>query len=207
MLTLDGFSFPSGHSTSSIVMLGFLAVLLNRLRPSHWRWISYVIVSLIAGSIIISRLYLGAHWLTDVIGGILLGSLCIALGTLFYRRKPSTKLDSKGILVVAILSLAISWGWNLHQNYQKSLNDYRPFWQPQILNTQDWWNHAKQKTLIYRTNRFGKPIEIINLQWASNLPEIHHALKKEGWHDLPKNALLRALNNLTSKDRKQQLLF
>lgn len=205
MHTPDGFSFPSGHTTSSVALLGFLAVLLNRLRPVHWRWISYIIVSLIAGSIIISRLYLGAHWLSDVIGGILLGSICIALGTLFYRRKPTKKLDSKGILIVATLSLIMSWGWSFHKHYQKSLDDYRPFWQPKILNLQDWWNHAEQNNPIYRTNRFGRPIEMINLQWAGNLPEIHHALKKQGWHDLPKNALLRALNNLTNKDRKQQL--
>ena len=68
-------SFPSGHATISFVFYGYLAYLLLRYVQS---WRTKVVVVLTAvfavGLIGLSRLYLGVHWPSDVLGGYLLGA-------------------------------------------------------------------------------------------------------------------------------------
>lgn len=72
----QGFSFPSGHSLNSTAILGVLAVLAGRLTRSwaHRVWIATAAVALV-GLIGLSRLYLGVHWLTDVLAAWLLGGM------------------------------------------------------------------------------------------------------------------------------------
>lgn len=69
-------SFPSGHTLHYTVFFGFLAFLLAiHFRPSWWRNLLIGICALLILSVGPSRVYLGEHWLTDVLGGYLLGAL------------------------------------------------------------------------------------------------------------------------------------
>jgi undecaprenyl-diphosphatase len=81
-----GRAFPSGHATQSIAFYGMLAlVLIIYVAPSR-RWlfaIGAALVTLVVGA---SRLYLGVHWLTDVLGGYALGLAWLALISLRLSR-------------------------------------------------------------------------------------------------------------------------
>jgi undecaprenyl-diphosphatase len=73
-------SFPSGHTIFFVAFFGFLLFLtyVYRLRPVY-RWLlSFLFGSMIA-LIGLSRVYLGAHWSSDVIGGYLTGSLWLSV--------------------------------------------------------------------------------------------------------------------------------
>jgi membrane-associated phospholipid phosphatase len=74
-----GNAFPSGHATQTIGFYGMLAAVLiiwyaPRLRRSFV--IGAALVTIVVGA---SRLYLGVHWLTDVLGGYALGLTWLAV--------------------------------------------------------------------------------------------------------------------------------
>jgi undecaprenyl-diphosphatase len=64
-------SFPSGHTSGAVLVFGLLAYLLARYWPNR-RWIGYACCSAFILAIGFSRLYLGAHWFSDVVGGIII---------------------------------------------------------------------------------------------------------------------------------------
>lgn len=74
-----GFSFPSGHATGSMAFYGFTAFLLCRWYPRYTKAI-VATTTVIVLAIGFSRLYLGAHFPSDIIGGYLLGGLWLAIG-------------------------------------------------------------------------------------------------------------------------------
>lgn len=92
ILTASGFSFPSGHSMGTFILTGmaaYLAVLHTNGRLRH--------VALVAGALAwtvtmgFSRMYLGVHYLTDVVGGYAAGSCWLAVcisGVEIARRRP-----------------------------------------------------------------------------------------------------------------------
>jgi membrane-associated phospholipid phosphatase len=69
------YSFPSGHAMVSAAFYGYLAYLAWRLLPGVWRWVAAVGLLLLVVAIGVSRLYLQAHFLSDVIAGYLSGGL------------------------------------------------------------------------------------------------------------------------------------
>lgn len=77
------FSFPSGHTLSTIVFLLVVGYLFySRYRDNDKKfWFATWMIATISGTVIIaiSRLYLGYHWLTDVVASIGLGLIIFAL--------------------------------------------------------------------------------------------------------------------------------
>jgi membrane-associated phospholipid phosphatase len=73
-------SFPSGHTLNATVIAGVIAYLLIlRQRSTHARVITIAVAALFAGSIGLSRVFLGHHWFTDVLAGWVLGLAWLSL--------------------------------------------------------------------------------------------------------------------------------
>ena len=76
------FSFPSGHSLNALVIAGILAYLIVRHLADHPVWQRVVVVLLLgtyAATMGLSRVFLGHHWLTDVVGAWALGLAWLAV--------------------------------------------------------------------------------------------------------------------------------
>ncbi|ESQ85651.1 hypothetical protein AEAC466_00320 [Asticcacaulis sp. AC466] len=111
------FSFPSGHSTTNAVLYGMLIMIMARELPFRSRIpIVTGLVSLV-GIIAFSRLYLGAHWLSDVAGGLFFGSMWLALLGLFYMWRPAEPVEPIKMMAVIGLALAFGGGVNMACNF------------------------------------------------------------------------------------------
>ncbi len=74
----EGFSFPSGHATISIIFFGMLIYLFkDKIKNQTLKYIFITINTSLIILISFSRLYLNVHWLTDVLAGLILGLICI----------------------------------------------------------------------------------------------------------------------------------
>lgn len=68
-----GYSFPSGHSMVSMAFYGYLIYLIYRyIENKYIKWLLIVLLSILICLIGISRIYLGVHYTSDVLGGFLL---------------------------------------------------------------------------------------------------------------------------------------
>lgn len=79
-------SFPSGHSTVAIVFYGFLMYFIwKNVVHVFWRNTLLIIGVIIILTIGVSRMYLGLHYFSDVVGGYLLGALLLWLGIYLHK--------------------------------------------------------------------------------------------------------------------------
>ena len=78
LATESTFSFPSGHSTVSLAVYGALAVVLARQLPRRRRALPLAAAAVLVGLIGFSRMYLGVHFLTDVLAGFAVGTAWLA---------------------------------------------------------------------------------------------------------------------------------
>jgi membrane-associated phospholipid phosphatase len=84
--SLDTTSFPSGHVVMASVYIGFLAFLaFTLLQHSKLRTAILVFAGVLIALMGPSRIYLGHHWFSDVMGAYVFGSLWLALTVHFYR--------------------------------------------------------------------------------------------------------------------------
>ncbi|PZP95565.1 MAG: hypothetical protein DI587_22470 [Variovorax paradoxus] len=78
----DGYSFPSGHTSGSVVVYGMLAYLCVRLLPARWHLPAVLLAVLLAYCMGVSRVLLQVHWASDVLAGFASGltwlAICIA---------------------------------------------------------------------------------------------------------------------------------
>lgn len=87
------FSFPSGHATASMALAIIVVALLWK---TKWRVVSMISAAIYILSIGFSRLYLGVHYPTDILGGWLLGAawtfLVIGALSMYVQRKANKKV-------------------------------------------------------------------------------------------------------------------
>lgn len=86
LINTSGWSFPSGHATTATTFFFILSyIFFNKVKTTPGK------INLVLGSILgvilvsVSRLYLGAHWALDVLGGISLGLLSVSLTVIAFN--------------------------------------------------------------------------------------------------------------------------
>lgn len=83
-----GYSFPSGHAMTSMAFYGYVIYLLYKNIQNKWiKWVSITVVALVILLIGSSRIYLGVHYASDVLGGYILALIYLILFIKFIKVK------------------------------------------------------------------------------------------------------------------------
>jgi membrane-associated phospholipid phosphatase len=101
ILTLTTYSFPSGHTMAATVLYGLLACYAAR-HARSWlrRVLPFVLAALMVGAIAFSRMYLGAHYLSDILAALVEGcgwlAICVSGAATLNRRRAARQRRAQG---------------------------------------------------------------------------------------------------------------
>lgn len=175
------FSFPSGHATFTTAVYGVLGWMLARDLARPWISVALGLVGGLIGAVAVSRVYLGAHWPSDVTAGLLFGIGAICIFVLVFRRVTLTARERWSTAAVAMLALVMVGGWHVTTTYAAAVARYAPIEQVVTLTEQDWRASGWMALPARRVDLGGEEEEPLVLQWAGDPAALAAALAPAGW--------------------------
>ncbi len=120
----DFYSFPSGHVAVSTGLYGFLTVIITCEQRPLRRLGAIVFAAGFVLSIAFSRLYLGAHFLSDVLAGLFFSTAWVALLGAGYLHSNSRVSGATGLFRAIVLTIIIVGGTYVHHRYPADMQRY-----------------------------------------------------------------------------------
>ena len=178
----SGFGFPSVAVTMATITFGFFAVLIARELPGRNRVWPYLVCGAVVSMIGFARLYLGAHWLSDVIGGMLFGTFWLLVLGIAYRRRFNRSFWVKPVAWLFYGTFALAALLLAPRHLERKLVKFEP---PQPvamdLDARQWWAQD-WRALPARRNEFDDdqrwPLDV---QGAGPLAPLQAQLETAGW--------------------------
>jgi magnesium-transporting ATPase (P-type) len=177
----DAFSFPSGHAAVNAALYGFLAMLIAReIRPSRRIWI-FAVAVLFVSSIAFSRLYLGAHWLSDVVAGISFSVAWVALLSVAYLRHNPPAGHARYLSGAIAFTIAVTGVWHINRQYNADMMRYAVRSEIRSMALGDWWRDDWAELPVRRIDLTGELEEPFTVQWVGDLDGLTTQLLSKGW--------------------------
>jgi len=178
----SGFGFPSVSVTMATITFGFFAVLIARELPGRTRVWPYLVSGIVVSLIGFARIYLGAHWLSDVVGGMLFGTFWLLVLGIAYRRRFNRSFWVKPVAWLFYGTFAVAAIWYAPRNIPHKLERFEPRQTAQAaLQATQWWQQGWQD-LPSRRNEFDDdqrwPLDV---QVAGPLAPLQAQLEARGW--------------------------
>lgn len=199
-------SFPSGHTILVTALFGFLAMLIAHYSSPTRRKIPLLIASFFILSVALSRIYLGEHWLTDVLGGLFLGLACAGLVHLSYLRCESKHLPVAKLTQVAVGIFLVTWVTYGVLNFHTLQEDDTLYWPTVTMDATTWWQRPHSEIPLFILSRLGKPETVLNVEFLGTTEGIKNILMTQGWQDHPIRLNWKgSLNRLSPKANPEHL--
>ncbi|WP_206456098.1 bifunctional DedA family/phosphatase PAP2 family protein [Aurantimonas marina] len=176
----DAFSFPSGHATHAMVIFGIIAILLAHRRPLRSRFAIYLAAIGLALLIALSRIYLGAHWPSDVAGGFLFGSSVIAAFA-FALRERILSIRPVRLALALLLAFGVTYGIHVERAYTLWTRNYTYAPQTAEITLFEWRDGGWASLPRARITLGGEPPQPFIAQYAGSLAPLMATLARDGW--------------------------
>jgi membrane protein DedA with SNARE-associated domain/membrane-associated phospholipid phosphatase len=176
-----GFGFPSVAVTMMTVVLGFFAVLIARELPGRNRVWPYLMAGVLTTLVGFARLYLGAHWPSDILGGTLFGIGWLLVLGIAYRRHVARSFWMRPLAILFYSVLALAAAWHAPRAADPLLRTFSPTRATLVLDEREWWQRgwATLPALRDEHDRHGRwPLD---LQVAGPIEPLRRHLEARGW--------------------------
>lgn len=177
----NAFSFPSSHTTVSAALYGSLAVLIGREVSMRWRVGSVFAAALLVSSIAFSRLYLGAHWLSDVVAGFAFGLAWVALLGIAYLQHAPQRIRAGGLTAVVGVALLAMGTAHITFAHGADMRRYAVRTPTRTMSLAHWEESGWASLPARRLDLFGEYEEPFVLQWVGSLNDLRNTLSGAGW--------------------------
>ena len=179
-----GFGFPSIAVTMTTVVFGFFAVLIARELPGRQRVWPYLLTGVATALVAFARLYLGAHWLTDVLGGMLLGVAWLLVLGIAYRRHSTRSFWMRPLAWTFYGSFVLAAIWYAPRSADATLARFEPPPPREVLATADWWARGLHDPRAF------------DIEVAGRLQPLRDRLLAQGWQVQPRTEWISVLGLL-----------
>lgn len=189
----EAFSFPSGHAISAATLYGALGLIVLLGAPGRPGRIFVALLACLVGVIAFSRVYLSAHWPSDVAAGVLFGAAATSGLALVFRRYPVSPAAAGGVVAAAAVALGLAGGWHIRQDFSAMEVIYAPPPPPAIVLAQSVRQGGWRDLPSARIDLDGETEEPLVLLWEGDPAQLAAALRDRGWRP-PPDWSLTALN-------------
>jgi hypothetical protein len=193
-----GFGFPSVAVTMTTIVFGFFAVLIARELPGRKRVWPYLLAGVVTTLVGFARLYLGAHWWSDLLGGTLLGILWLLVLGIAYRRHVARSFWMRPLAWVFYGSFVLAAAWHAPHAADPLLAKFAAAPPTHVLTTEDWWQREWSSLPERRSETDVRRRWPLDVQVAGPLAPLQAALEAEGWRVQPQADWVHTIGLLDS---------
>lgn len=180
------YAFPSGHTAVATVTLGVLAVLVSHSMGRWGRSLVFAICGIAVVAIAYSRLYLGVHWLSDVLGGFLFGAIVTAAFGVVLEAIPPRRIAPAGLAGIALAAMVVAGAAHIGASFAHAVDLYAPRHVVHRQSFAEWQSSGWARLPDRRIDLAGRPEEEFVLQWLGGPAALAIALDENGWKLQPK---------------------
>lgn len=176
-----GFGFPAKAITMTTIVLGFFAVLIGREFPAKPRVWPYMLAGIITTLVAIARLYLGAHWPSDLIGGALLGLTWVMIVGIAYRSHHTRGFWMRPLAWLFYLTFAGVAVWHTSNASRTLLDQFHPTASVQSVSREQWLDSTWKNLPARRNETDARSRWDLNIQYAGSLTSLSRVLQAQGY--------------------------
>ncbi len=177
----DAFSFPSGHTVASAALYGFLAIVTVWEVRAHLKMLVTSVATVLIGATAFSRVYLGVHWLSDVLAGMAFGLAWAALLAIGYLRRNPPPVGAAGLCTIVGVTFAAVGTLHVDHRHTADMRLYARRERQQVLPWAAWWRSGWSQLPSHRIDLAGSVEAPLTFQWAGSLTALRVELSAQGW--------------------------
>lgn len=201
----DALSFPSGHATLTVVLFGIVAVLVAHDRSPLTKAGIFSLAVPLIGAVAFSRIYLGAHWMSDVVGGIAFGTAMVAAFAFVFGSVHNEKIGRWSLAALTAVTLSLAGAVHMARDFDQAREMYRPSTPVETLTADEWLSGGWRTLPAHRIELSGEQEEPLILQWSGDPKALADALARKGYRPAPGWSLVTFAGFLTGQTAAEDL--
>jgi membrane protein DedA with SNARE-associated domain/membrane-associated phospholipid phosphatase len=179
---LEQYSLPSGHTTLSVVVYGFMAFLLARGRPAWQRTVIAASAGIVILAVSGSRIYLGVHWFSDVVASLSLGLAWLAVVSIAYLNHVSgERLRPLPVALLMAGTVVLVGGTFAAVHHDADVSRYAYTAPVKTTTLAAWKAGGWRDQPAARSEVGGDTEEPFSVQWVGTRAKVADVLTAQGW--------------------------